>query len=56
MTKKKIEGKLYRGFEKVFESKPAAEEVANHLRNRGYSVRIIKSPKLPVWEVFYRKG
>jgi hypothetical protein len=49
LFKKKIDGKTYKGLETVFESKSAAEEVADHFRNRGYSVRIIKS------QVFYRK-
>jgi hypothetical protein len=52
--KKKIEGKTYKGFETTFVSRPAAEEVSDHLRNRGYSVRIIKTNSR--WEVFYRKG
>ena len=50
---KKIEGKTYKGFETTFELKSAAEEVADYLRNRGRSVRIIKINSH--WEVFYRK-
>jgi ATP-dependent RNA circularization protein (DNA/RNA ligase family) len=53
LFKKKIDGKVYEGFETSFESKRAADEVADHLRNRGNSVRIIK--KLSYWEVFYRR-
>jgi hypothetical protein len=56
LFKRKIGGKFYTGFETVFESKIAADEVADHLRNRGYNVRILKSSKHSVWEVFYRKG
>ena len=53
IIKKKIGGNNYKGFETTFVSKPTADEVADHLRNRGNSVRIMK--KDSHWEVFYRK-
>jgi hypothetical protein len=52
---KKFDDKTYRLYKEEIMTKPAAEEVAEHMRNRGNLVRIVKEPHHNEWLIYYRR-
>jgi len=54
LISKKIDGKVYLGTGKRFSSKVVADNVADDMRNRGFSARVIKGKKK--YQIFFRRG
>jgi hypothetical protein len=53
---KRFDDKVYRLYHEEIMTKSGAEEVANHMRNRGYLVvRVVKEPHHNEWLVYYRR-
>lgn len=53
---KKFDGKVYKLWPEEAMSKSGAEALAEHLRNRGNLVRVVKEKMHSEWLIYYRKG
>lgn len=52
---KRIDGKIYHLHKEEIMSKAGADGLAEHMRNRGYLVRIYKENGHNEWLIYYRK-
>ncbi len=52
---KRFDDKVYRLYHEEIMTKSGADEVADHMRNRGYLVRVVKEPNHNEWLIYYRK-
>jgi len=52
---KRFDDKVYRLYHEEIMTKSGADEVADHMRNRGYLVRVVKEPHHNEWLIYYRR-
>jgi hypothetical protein len=53
---RKFDGKIYHLHHEEIMSKVGAEGLAEHLRNRGRLVRVVKEPRHDEWLIYWRKN
>jgi hypothetical protein len=52
---KKFDGKTFKLYHEEIMTKTGADALAEHLRNRGYLVRVLKELGHNEWLIYYRK-
>jgi len=53
---RKFDGKTFKLWSEEIMNKTGAESLAEHLRNRGYLVRVVKEKIHNEWLIYYRRG